>query len=77
MEVIIVSICSTVTGVTLKQRNVELAQILGDMDFILYIMYGGALVERMLHFKYLGLHLYQTDNYWPVIRWKIKRTWNY
>ena len=46
---------------------------MGGMEFSLYGREGGALVEGMVQFKYLGLPLDKTDDYWPAVRQNVKR----
>ena len=51
----------------LRQRDVELAQRYGDMEFSLFGREGYELVEGVTQFKYLGRPLDQYDNDWPEI----------
>ena len=45
----------------------------GDMEFSLYGIEGGALVEGVANFKYLVRPLEQTDYDWPEVISNIKR----
>ena len=47
------------------------------MEFSLYVREGGALVEGVAQFKYLGRPLNQTDENWLVGRRKVKRAWKF
>ena len=49
----------------IQQKNVEIAQRVGDTEFSLYVREGDALVEGVEQFKYLGRTLDQIDNNWP------------
>ena len=53
--------CNKVTEIRIKRRGVEMAERCREMDFILYGREGGALVEEVSNFKYLGRPLDQTD----------------
>ena len=59
----------------LIQRDVEIAERCGEMKFSLYGREGGALVEVVAKFKYLGCPLYQIDNDWPEVIWNVKKAW--
>ena len=57
----------------LRWRDVDMAERCGDMEFSVYRREGGALVERVANFKYLGRPLDQMDYNWPSVRWNVRR----
>ena len=60
--------CNKATERRLRQIYVEKAKRCVDIEFSLYRREGGAMVDGVSTFKYLGRPLGQTYNYWPEIR---------
>ena len=56
-----------------RRRGVEMVERCREMDFSLYEREGGALVEGVESFKYLGRLLDQTDYDWLEIIRNIKQ----
>ena len=65
--------CNKTADMRLIQRNVEMEERCGDTEFSLYGGEGGALLEGVVTFKYLGRPLDQTDDDWMAIIRKRKR----
>ena len=59
--------CNIETGVWLQWRSVDLGNISGNMEFILYVRKGYALVEGMAQFEYVGRAMDQSYNEWLAI----------
>ena len=57
--------CDKSTDMSPRQRDVDMEERCGEMEFILYGMEGGVLVEGVAQFEYMGLPLDQTDDNWP------------
>ena len=57
----------------LRQRDVEMEEMCGHMEYSLYGREGDALVEGVANFKYLGRNLDQTDDDWLALKWNVKQ----
>ena len=55
-----------------RRRYVEMAERCGVIEFRLYGMEGGVMVEVLAHFKYLGLSLDQTEDDWSTVPQNVK-----
>ena len=65
--------CNIVTERRLRRRYVDMADMCRYMTFSLYGGQGGAMVEEVETFKYMGRTLDQKGDDWPKIRQNIKR----
>ena len=60
--------CNKSTEMRIIQRDVDMVERCREMEFGLYGREGGALVEGVTTFNYLGLTLDQTDDDWSAVR---------
>ena len=65
--------CNKSTKRRIRQRDVEMADSCGEMEFNLDREEGDEIVENVPTFQYMGRPLDQTDDYWPSMQRNIIR----
>ena len=65
--------CEKATEILLIWRDVEMAERYGYMEFILYSIKGGVVVEGVTKFKYMGRPLDQMDDELMAVRQNVKQ----
>ena len=67
-------ICEKATEIQIRQRYTEMAERRREIKTSLDGREGGALVEGVENFKYLGQNLGQTYDDWMAVRRNVKRS---